>query len=113
MGVVIGETARIGNDVTIYHGVTLGGVSLEKKIRHPQLGDGVIVGAGAQLLGPIDIGDYARIGSNAVVVSDVEAGQTVVGIPARPVNATKQTATHHPLLPMPRKAASKTSPAKN
>ncbi len=99
MGVVIGETARIGDDVTIYHGVTLGGVSLEKTIRHPQIGDGVIIGAGAQLLGPIDIGDYARIGSNAVVVSDVEAGETVVGIPARPVKVKKQTAEEHPFAP--------------
>lgn len=85
MGVVIGETARIGNDVTIYHDVTLGGTSLTKGIRHPQIGNNVIIGAGAQLLGPIKVGDFARIGSNAVVVKDVEADTTVVGIPARPV----------------------------
>jgi serine O-acetyltransferase len=86
MGVVIGETATIGNDVTIYHDVTLGGTSLDKGIRHPQIGNNVIIGAGAQLLGPIHIGDNARIGSNAVVVRDVESNSTVVGIPARPVS---------------------------
>lgn len=85
MGVVIGETATIGNNVTIYHDVTLGGTSFEKGIRHPQLGNDVIIGAGAQLLGPIHIGDGARIGSNAVVVHDVPAHTTVVGIPARAV----------------------------
>lgn len=83
MGVVIGETAKIGNDVTIYHGVTLGGTSFSGGIRHPQLGDHVVVGAGAQLLGPIRIGDYAKIGSNAVVVHDVDKEQTMVGVPAR------------------------------
>lgn len=85
MGVVIGETATIGDDVTIYHDVTLGGTSLAKGIRHPQVGNGVIIGAGAQLLGPIKIGDFARIGSNSVVVKDVEKDATVVGIPAREV----------------------------
>ena len=85
MGVVIGETAKIGDDVTMYHGVTLGGTSLQAGIRHPQVGNNVIIGAGAQLLGPIAVGDGARIGSNAVVVKDVEAGATMVGIPARPV----------------------------
>ncbi|MBY0408377.1 MAG: serine O-acetyltransferase, partial [Rickettsiales bacterium] len=85
MGVVIGETATIGDDVTIYHDVTLGGTSLSKGIRHPQVGNNVIIGAGAQLLGPINIGNNARIGSNAVVVKDVDADTTVVGIPARPV----------------------------
>lgn len=85
MGVVIGETATIGNDVTIYHDVTLGGTSLASGLRHPQIGNGVIIGAGAQLLGPIRIGDNARIGSNAVVVKDVDAETTVVGVPARVV----------------------------
>lgn len=85
MGVVIGETATIGNDVTIYHDVTLGGVSLNQGIRHPQIGNGVIIGAGAQLLGPIRVGDNARIGSNAVVVKDVATDDTVVGVPARVV----------------------------
>lgn len=85
MGVVIGETASIGNNVTIYHDVTLGGTSWEKGVRHPQVGDDVIIGAGAQLLGPIHIGAGARIGSNAVVVRDVPAGATMVGVPAREV----------------------------
>lgn len=85
MGVVVGETATIGNDVTIYHDVTLGGTSLASGLRHPQIGNGVIIGAGAQLLGPIRIGDNARIGSNAVVVKDVAAETTVVGVPARVV----------------------------
>lgn len=86
MGVVIGETATIGDNVTIYHDVTLGGTSLSKGIRHPQVGNGVIIGAGAQLLGPIKVGDNARVGSNAVVVKDVEAGETVVGVPAHVVS---------------------------
>lgn len=94
MGVVIGETARIGNDVTMYHGVTLGGTSLSRGIRHPQVGDNVIIGAGAQLLGPIYVGTDARIGSNAVVVKDVDAGATMVGIPARPV--IEKTHDEHP-----------------
>jgi len=84
MGVVIGETASIGDDVTMYHDVTLGGTSLNRGIRHPQIGNNVIIGAGAQLLGPITVGDFARIGSNAVVVKDVEADTSMVGIPARP-----------------------------
>ena len=83
MGVVIGETAEIGDDVTLYQGVTLGGVSLDPGKRHPTLGNGVIVGAGAAVLGPFTVGDGARIGSNAVVLKEVPAGVTVVGIPAR------------------------------
>lgn len=83
MGVVIGETATIGDDVTLYHGVTLGGTSWKEGKRHPTLGNGVVVGAGAKILGPITIGDKATIGSNAVVVKDVPAGRTAVGIPAR------------------------------
>lgn len=86
MGVVIGETATIGDNVTIYHGVTLGGVSLEREIRHPQIGNNVIIGSGAQLLGPINVGDNARVGSNAVVVKDVPEGATMVGVPARAVS---------------------------
>ena len=82
-GCVIGETAEVGDDVTLYHGVTLGGVSSRKEKRHPTLGDRVIVGAGAQLLGPIAVGEGARIGANAVVLKDVPAGVTMVGIPAR------------------------------
>lgn len=87
MGVVIGETAEIGDDVTLYHGVTLGGTSWEKGKRHPTLENGVVVGAGAKVLGPINIGKDARIGSNAVVVKDVATGTTVVGIPARVAGA--------------------------
>ncbi len=86
MGVVIGETAEIGDDVYIYHQVTLGGTSTEPGKRHPTVGDNVIIGAGAKVLGAINIGDGARIGANAVVVAPVPAGTTVVGIPARPVD---------------------------
>lgn len=85
MGLVIGETAEVGNDVTLYHGVTLGGVSLKQEKRHPTIGDCVVVGSGAQILGPITIGEKALIGANAVVLSDVPAGVTMVGIPARQV----------------------------
>ena len=87
MGVVIGETAQIGEDCTLYHGVTLGGTSWSKGKRHPTLGKGVVVGAGAKLLGPIEIGDGAKIGSNAVVVKSVPAGATAIGIPARIVES--------------------------
>lgn len=83
MGVVIGETAEIGDDVTLYHGVTLGGTSWNKGKRHPTLEDGVIVGAGAKILGPFTVGAGAKIGSNAVVNKAVPAGATVVGIPGR------------------------------
>ena len=83
MGVVIGETSVIGDDCTLYHGVTLGGTSWKKGKRHPTLGDKVVIGAGAKVLGPIALGDGARIGSNAVVVKDVPNGATAVGIPAR------------------------------
>lgn len=83
MGVVIGETAQIGDDCTLYHGVTLGGTTWNKGKRHPTLGDGVVVGAGAKILGPIVVGNGAKVGSNAVVVKDVPDGATAVGIPAR------------------------------
>ncbi len=83
MGVVIGETAEIGDGCTLYHGVTLGGTAWDKGKRHPTLGKGVVIGAGAKVLGPIVVGDGARIGSNAVVVKNVPAGATAVGIPAR------------------------------
>jgi len=91
MGVVIGETAEIGDDCTLYHGVTLGGTSWKEGKRHPTLGNGVVVGAGAKILGPITIGDSAKIGSNAVVVKNVPAGATAAGIPARILDeATKR-----------------------
>lgn len=83
MGVVIGETAIIGDDCTLYHGVTLGGTSWNKGKRHPTLSSGVVIGAGAKVLGPITIGAKAKIGSNAVVVKDVPDNATAVGIPAR------------------------------
>ncbi len=83
MGVVIGETAEIGDDCTLYHGVTLGGTSWNAGKRHPTLGKGVVIGTGAKILGPILVGDGAKIGSNAVVVREVPAGATAVGIPAR------------------------------
>ena len=89
-GVVIGETAEIGNDVTLYQGVTLGGLSLDPGKRHPTLEDGVIVGAGAKVLGAITIGAHARIGANAVVVADVAPGVTVVGIPAKPLTGGRR-----------------------
>ena len=85
VGVVIGETTIIGDDVTLYQGVTLGGTSWDKGKRHPTLGDGVVVGAGAKVLGPFEVGAGARVGSNAVVVKAVPAGATVTGIPARVV----------------------------
>lgn len=87
MGVVIGETAEIGDNCTLYHGVTLGGISLESGKRHPTLGDDVVVGAGAKVLGPITLGNGARVGSNAVVLRDVPDGATVVGIPGRIVDS--------------------------
>jgi serine O-acetyltransferase len=87
MGVVIGETSEIGDDCTLYHGVTLGGTSWNKGKRHPTLGKGVVVGAGAKILGPIEIGDGAKVGSNAVVVKPVPAGATAIGIPARIVES--------------------------
>ena len=86
VGVVIGETAEIGNDVTLYHGVTLGGVSWNNGKRHPTLEDGVIVGAGAKVLGPFTVGKGAKIGSNAVVVKAVPAGATMVGSAARMIS---------------------------
>lgn len=95
MGIVIGETAEIGDDCTLYHGVTLGGVSWDKGKRHPTLGDGVTVGAGAKILGPFTVGAGARIGSNSVVVKAVPPDATMVGIPARQVEGVAAgDATH-------------------
>jgi len=91
-GVVIGETAEVGDDVTLYHGVTLGGTSWNKGKRHPTLADGVVVGAGAKILGPISIGERVRVGANSVVVKDVPADRTVVGVPGRIVDTRVGTA---------------------
>ena len=82
MGVVVGETAEVGDDVMLYHGVTLGGRSMERVKRHPTVGDGVIIGAGARVLGPVTLGEGAQVGANAVVVKDVPARATAVGVPA-------------------------------
>lgn len=91
-GVVIGETTDIGNDVTLYQGVTLGGRTLNAGKRHPTLGNNVVVGAGAKILGPFLVGDDARIGSNAVVLEAVPSGATVVGVPGRIVRCKDQNA---------------------
>ena len=98
-GVVIGETAEIGDDVTLYHGVTLGGTSWTKGKRHPTLADGVVVGAGAKILGPISIGQRVRVGANSVVVKDVPADRTVVGVPGRIVDTRLGSA--RPLIDNP------------
>lgn len=89
-GVVIGETAEIGDDVTLYHGVTLGATTWSPGKRHPTLGNGVVVGAGAKILGPITVGDHARVAANSVVIGDVAAASTVVGIPGRMVRSKDQ-----------------------
>ncbi|RPF27750.1 serine O-acetyltransferase EpsC [Georgenia muralis] len=83
MGVVIGETAEVGEDVVLFHGTTLGGVSMSRGKRHPTIGDRVLIGAGAKVLGPIRVGSDARVGANAVVVKDVPPGAVAVGVPAR------------------------------
>jgi serine O-acetyltransferase len=90
MGVVIGETAEIGDNCTLYHGVTLGGTSLKKEKRHPTLGNNVVIGAGAKILGPFKIGDNSKIGANSVVIHEVPPNSTVVGIPARAVRKEKR-----------------------
>ena len=88
-GVVIGETAELGDDVTLYHGVTLGGTSWRKGKRHPILGDGVVVGAGAKVLGPVTLGAHSRVGANSVVIGNVPEGHTVVGIPGKVVQTRR------------------------
>jgi serine O-acetyltransferase len=95
MGVVIGETAVIGDDCTLYHGVTLGGTSWQKGKRHPTLANDVVVGAGAKVLGPILIGEGARIGSNAVVVKEVPPGATVVGVPGKLITPQHKEESGH------------------
>ena len=104
MGVVIGETAEVGENVTLYHGVTLGGVSTEKGKRHPTIHDNVVVGAGAKILGAIDIGTSSRVGANAVVVNPVPENSVVVGVPGQIVKRSKpeeisKPDLHHDLLP--------------
>jgi len=83
MGVVIGETSEVGNDVVLFHGTTLGGRTMSKGKRHPTVGDRVVIGAGAKVLGPIELGDDAQIGANAVIVKDVPAGSVAVGVPGQ------------------------------
>ena len=94
MGIVVGETAEIGDNCTIYHGVTLGGTGHGKGKRHPTLGNDVLIGAGAKILGPVNVGDNARIGANAVVLHDVPAGATVVGVPGKVVRMQGQPINH-------------------
>jgi len=91
VGVVIGETAELGDDVLLYQGVTLGGTRLDRGKRHPTLGNGVVVGAGAKVLGPIHVGEGARIGASSVVIHDVDPGDVMVGIPARRVDRRRDT----------------------
>jgi serine O-acetyltransferase len=111
MGVVIGETAEIGENCTLYHGVTLGGTSLKKEKRHPTLGKNVVVGAGAKILGPFTVGDNAMVGAGSVVIRSVPPNSTVVGVPAKVVfqkgrqrDVEKVDLDHH-LLPDPAQAA--------
>jgi serine O-acetyltransferase len=92
-GVVIGETSEIGDDVTLYQGVTLGGTGFARGKRHPTVGDDVVVGSGAKLLGPIEVGDRSKIGANSVVIHDVPAGATVVGNPGHPVRVEGERPT--------------------
>lgn len=99
MGVVIGETAVIGDNVTLYHQVTLGGVSLDPEKRHPTIEDNVVIGSGAAVLGPFTVGKGARIGANAVVLKAVEPGTTVVGIPAKPVGPQEVTEDQEDCFP--------------
>ena len=98
-GVVIGETAEVGDDVTIFHGVTLGGTSSEPGKRHPTVGDRVVIGAGAKILGPIKIGDDSRIGANSVVVKEVPAGASVVGVPGQLISRTASAGNNDSGMP--------------
>lgn len=105
MGVVIGETAEVGDDVTLYQGVTLGGTSWNKGKRHPTLEDGVIVGAGAKILGPFTVGAGAKVGSNAVITKEVPAGATVVGIPGKIVKRAEPDVEEPPAFDPERREA--------
>jgi serine O-acetyltransferase len=98
-GVVIGETAEVGDDVTIYHGVTLGGTGADTGKRHPTIGDRVIIGAGAKVLGPIKIGDDSRIGANAVVVKEVPTSSVVVGVPGQVITRLARGNEDDALMP--------------
>ena len=98
-GVVIGETAEVGDDVTIYQGVTLGGTSSDPGKRHPTIGDRVIIGAGAKILGPIKIGDDSRIGANAVVVKEVPSSAVVVGVPGQVISRTRSGSEDESMMP--------------
>lgn len=103
MGVVVGETAEVGDDVLIYQGVVLGGTSLEKKKRHPTIGNGVVIGSGAKIIGNIDIGDCSKIGAGSVVLKSAPPGSTIVGIPGRVVQEKRKCAIDldHGKLPDP------------
>ncbi len=104
MGVVVGETAEVGDDVTMYHGVTLGGTSWEKGKRHPTIGNNVVIGAGAKILGPVKIGDNTRIGANSVVIRDIPPNSVVVGIPGKVVfrvEGEKRIALDQEFMPDP------------
>jgi serine O-acetyltransferase len=103
MGVVVGETAEVGDDVLIYQGVVLGGTSLEKKKRHPTVGNGVVIGSGAKIIGDIEIGDCSKVGAGSVVLKSVPVGSTVVGIPGRVVQEKRKCAIDldHGKLPDP------------
>lgn len=103
MGVVIGETAQVGDDVLVYQGVVLGGTSLKKEKRHPTIGNNVVIGASAIVLGPITLGDGVRVGANSVVVKSVPPGATVVGVPGKVVEETKEAVAvlDHGQLPDP------------
>ncbi|KAF5078393.1 Serine acetyltransferase [anaerobic digester metagenome] len=103
MGVVVGETAEVGDDVLIYQGVVLGGTSLEKKKRHPTIGSGVVIGSGAKVIGDIEVGDCSKIGAGSVVLKSAPSGSTIVGIPGRTVPEKRKCAIdlEHGTLPDP------------
>ena len=108
MGIVIGETAEIGDNVTLYHGVTLGGTTWQKGKRHPTIGNNVVIGAGAKVLGPVKIGDNTRIGANSVVISEIPSNSVVVGIPGKVVfrvEGEKRIALDREFMPDPQAIA--------
>jgi serine O-acetyltransferase len=110
MGVVIGETSEIGDNVTLFHGVTLGGTTWQKGKRHPTIGNNVVIGAGAKVLGPVKIGDNTRIGANSVVISEIPSNSIVVGIPGKVVfrvEGEKRIALDREFMPDPQAKAIK------